>query len=68
MFRLLTSLLLFPTSFVLAQETKKKAPAPAAPPFAWVSPMQNAAWAKKSLPATVRHATFKSPSMGIEVG
>ena len=68
MFRLLTSLLLFPTSFVLAQETKKRAPAPAAPPFAWVSPMQNAAWAKKSLPATVRHATFKSPSMGIEVG
>lgn len=30
--------------------------------------MQNAEWAKKSLPTTVRHATFMSGSMGVEVG
>lgn len=59
-------LLLAFTSLLTAQEPKKKAQA--APPFSWVSPMQNAAWAKKLLPATTRHATFPSPSMGIEVG
>jgi hypothetical protein len=47
------------------------APAKAAkkqPPFSWVAPMENKEQAKKLLPATVQHATFKSPSMGIEVG
>ncbi len=47
------------------------APAKAAkkqPPFSWVAPMENAEQAKKLLPATVKHTTFKSPSMGIEVG
>ena len=37
-------------------------------PFAWVSPLINAEWAKKILPPTVKHETFKSPSMGIDVG
>ena len=37
-------------------------------PFAWVSPLINAEWAKKILPPTVKHVTFKSPSMGIDVG
>jgi endo-1,4-beta-xylanase len=46
----------------------KKAKAVAEQPFSWVSPTQNAAWAKKSLPATVKHATFKSASMGVDVG
>lgn len=50
-----------------AQDTPKKAPK-AEPAFAWVSPMQNAEWAKKSLPATVKHATFRSTSMGVDVG
>jgi predicted peptidase len=52
------------TSLGFAQNAKKAAEQP----FAWVSPMQNAEWAKKSLPATVKHATFKSASMGVEVG
>lgn len=30
--------------------------------------MVNAEWAQKILPPTVKHATFKSPSMGIDVG
>lgn len=33
-------------------------------PFSWVSPLP----AKAALPGGVRHATFHSPSMGIEVG
>ncbi len=37
-------------------------------PFRWVSPLPEAALAKLDLPPTVSHATFKSPSMGIEVG
>lgn len=37
-------------------------------PFAWVSPLINAEWSKKILPPTVKHVTFKSPSMGIDVG
>ena len=36
--------------------------------FFWVSPLTKNETAKKSLPATVKHATFRSPSMGIAVG
>tara|TARA_R110002096_G_scaffold4493_4_gene20772 strand:+ start:1143 stop:2063 length:921 start_codon:yes stop_codon:yes gene_type:complete len=46
----------------LAQEKKKKVPAP----FSWVNPLPESR--AKWLPAGVRHAAFKSPSMGIEVG
>lgn len=55
---------------VLAQEKKADAPKAAKKeaPFSWVSPMQSAEYAKKILPPTVQHVTFKSPSMGIEVG
>ncbi len=72
MIRLLTYLLLtfcsiVSSSIAFAQDAKK-AKAAAEQPFSWVSPMQNAAWAKKSLPSTVKHATFKSDSMGVEVG
>ncbi|MFV1996212.1 MAG: alpha/beta hydrolase [Verrucomicrobiales bacterium] len=35
-------------------------------PFAWVSPANDRATG--NLPTGVRHATFKSPSMGVEVG
>lgn len=61
-------LLLFTAGFASAQ---KAAPAKAAKkeaPFSWVSPLTNAEWAKKILPTTVKHVTFKSPSMGIDVG
>ncbi|MBM3858498.1 MAG: 1,4-beta-xylanase [Verrucomicrobia bacterium] len=51
-----------------AQQTRKKTAAAKQEPFSWVSPLTNAEWAKKTLPATVRHATFKSKLMGIEVG
>jgi endo-1,4-beta-xylanase len=37
-------------------------------PFRWVSPLAAAEKLKPALPPTVRHATFKSPSMGIDVG
>ncbi|MBL9114616.1 MAG: hypothetical protein JNJ83_06375 [Verrucomicrobiaceae bacterium] len=62
---LLTFLLL--VSLCAAQETKKPKAVTSAT-FSWVSPMQSADWAKKLLPATTKHATFKSASMGIEVG
>lgn len=48
------------------QNTKKKVSQAAV--FRWVSPLQNKEWAAKLLPPTTRHATFKSASMGIEVG
>jgi len=66
MSRLLSCLILASISFANGQESKKARAA--VQPFSWVSPMQNAEWARKSLPATVRHTTFKSASMGIEVG
>ncbi len=53
---------------VIAQEAKSSKATKKAAPFNWVSPMENAEYAKKILPATVKHATFKSPSMKIEVG
>jgi endo-1,4-beta-xylanase len=62
MTRALIGLLLASTSLLVAQNAKKTEP-----PFAWVSPI-NTETAKKTLPATMRHATFKSPSMGIDVG
>lgn len=52
----------------LPAQTAPAKPDQKAPPFHWVSPLANAEWAKKILPATVRHATFKSPLMGIAVG
>lgn len=61
-------LLLAASTLSPAQEGKTKAGTPAAQAFSWVSPLPNAEWAKKILPATVRHATFKSPSMGVDVG
>ncbi|MEN3940790.1 alpha/beta hydrolase-fold protein [Prosthecobacter sp. SYSU 5D2] len=49
------------------QKASKAAPAKSSP-FSWVAPMANQEYAKKVLPSGVRHATFKSPSMGIDVG
>ena len=66
MLRALVCLLVASTSLVFAQNAKKTKAA-AEQPFSWVSPM-NAESAKKSLPPTVKHATFKSASMGIDVG
>ena len=60
-------LLLFTVS-APAQNDKKKRASPKPTAFSWVAPLQNAEWAKKNLPATVKHATFKSVSMGIDVG
>lgn len=50
-----------------AQKAPKAAPAKESS-FSWVAPMANQEYAKKILPSGVRHATFKSPSMGIDVG
>ena len=49
---------------VHGQSDKKKKNA--ATTFSWVSPASE--WKIKSLPKNIRHATFKSPSMGIDVG
>ena len=49
---------------VHGQSDKKKKKAAAT--FSWVSPTSE--WKMKSLPKNIRHATFKSPSMGIDVG
>lgn len=37
-------------------------------PFSWVAPLSKNDLTRKPLPATVRHAVFKSPSMGVDVG
>lgn len=52
----------------IAAEAKKTKKVAADAPFSWVAPLANAESAKKTLPPTVKHATFKSASMGIEVG
>lgn len=49
----------------LAQEGAKKKPAPK---FSWVSPVPEARLKSMGLPEGLRHATFESPSMGVEVG
>lgn len=56
---------------VFIGQTVEAAPAKASKkeePFSWVAPLAKAESAKKTLPPTVKHATFKSASMGIEVG
>ncbi|MCB1237811.1 MAG: 1,4-beta-xylanase [Verrucomicrobiae bacterium] len=59
-----------PASF--SQDKRTAAPDPRSPStpegFHWVSPIPEARRAAMKLPDSVRHATFKSPSMGIEVG
>jgi hypothetical protein len=63
-----TFLTLLTPAFLSAQKgasEKKKKPIP---PFAWVSPLPETRLKSLDLPATVQHATFKSPSMGIDVG
>ncbi len=67
MLRLLICLFIATSSVTLAQDAKKNKTA-AEQPFAWVSPASSNALAKKALPATVKHATFKSASMGVDVG
>ena len=49
---------------VYGQADKKKTKI--ATPFSWVSPASDLK--AKTLPKNIRHATFKSPSMGIDVG
>ena len=51
-------------SIGLSQSKQKKTQKK--PPFSWVSPASE--WKAKTLPKNIRHATFKSPSMGIDVG
>ena len=55
----------------VAQKTKAAQAAQTAKqeaPFAWVSPLAKGDMARKPLLPTVKHATFKSPSMGLAVG
>jgi endo-1,4-beta-xylanase len=62
-FVLLLATILSPSLHAQEKAPKKKKKTPA--PFSWVSPMQSADFAKK---LGLRHGTFKSPSMGIDVG
>jgi endo-1,4-beta-xylanase len=68
MLRLLPCLLIFCASVIFAQKPEASGKAAKPSPFAWVSPIAKAEWAAKLLPPTVKHATFKSPSMSIDVG
>jgi hypothetical protein len=68
MLRILACLLIASYSIIAFAQEAKKTKAAVDQPFSWVSPSQNAAWAKKALPATLKHATFKSASMGVGVG
>lgn len=65
--RLLTCHPIVSSSIIFAQDAKKTETA-AEQPFAWVSPGSSSALAKKALPATVKHATFKSAAMSVDIG
>lgn len=55
---------LFTSSSAFAQKTKgDKEPAKETPPFRWVNPLPKGEW-----PAGLKHGTFKSPSMNVDVG
>ncbi|MBL9187343.1 MAG: hypothetical protein JNK23_07700 [Opitutaceae bacterium] len=56
------------TAVGFAQDAKATKAAKAEAPFAWVSPLANTGKARQALPPTVKHATFRSPSMGVAVG
>jgi endo-1,4-beta-xylanase len=56
------------TAAQAAKSPKAEKAAKAEATFSWVSPLAPAELAKQPLPATVRHATFRSPSMGRDVG
>lgn len=62
MTRLLLVFYLLIPGVLCAQNAAGKAKA--APAFSWVAPLAST----QGLPAGLRHATFKSPSMGIDVG
>jgi hypothetical protein len=49
-------------------QSAKQAKTSSKEPFSWVSPLSNPEVAKKTLPPTVKHATFKSPFMDVDVG
>ncbi len=68
MLRLLLCLFCLGSSLSFAQKPEATGKAAKPSPFAWVSPIAKVAWAVKILPPTVKHATFKSPSVGIDVG
>lgn len=62
----LAACLLAETPSVFAQNPKPAKKKKTPHPFSWVSPLPETR--AKALPAGVRHATFKSPSMGIDAG
>jgi enterochelin esterase-like enzyme len=64
---LLLPLLVSPFAASAQESAKARAKKPP-PPFSWVAPMTDAPWAAKILPPTTVHATFRSPSMGVDVG
>ncbi|MEM8955166.1 MAG: alpha/beta hydrolase-fold protein [Verrucomicrobiota bacterium] len=64
---LFLSLLLSPALLCAQKEnqpSKKKSP----PPFSWTNPLTEKQIQYKKLPASLKHATFKSPSMDLDVG
>ena len=56
------------SALTFAQSLKTKKTTGKEEPFSWISPLSDAALAKQPLTSGVRHAAFKSPSMGVEVG
>ncbi len=61
---IILSILVFINHSLLAQNSPKKPPAS----FSWVNTIPESRLKKISLPKGIRHASFQSPSMGLEVG
>ncbi len=59
-------ILLFAAAPALVAQKQSRAKKRAPKPFRWVDPLPDTA--AKKLPSGVKHATFRSPSMGIDVG
>ena len=59
-------ILLLAAAPVLTAQNQSRAKKKTPRPFAWVSPLPESA--AKKLPSGVKHGTFSSPSMGIDVG
>ncbi len=56
------------TGFASGQNPEPAKASKQRPSFSWVAPLSDSERAKQNLPPTTKHATFRSPSMGIEVG
>ncbi|MEM7146052.1 MAG: alpha/beta hydrolase-fold protein [Verrucomicrobiota bacterium] len=64
----LLAALLFSPALAPAQQANKKKKKKSPPPFSWTNPLTDQQREFKKLPPTLKHATFNSPSMALDVG